>query len=105
MYLDATQIQQFITDGFVRLDGAFPRSLADEGREILWRDTGYDSHDPKTWTQPVIRLGDYGQEPFKKAVNTPQLHNAFDQLVGKGRWEPRTSLGTFPIRSPVQMIR
>lgn len=100
MYLGAIQIQQFIEDGFIRLDGAFPRKLADEGREILWRNTRCDPHDPKTWTQPVVRLGDYGQEPFNQAVNTPQLHNAFDQLVGKGRWEPRASLGTFPIRFP-----
>jgi hypothetical protein len=100
MYLGATQIQQFIDDGFIRLEGAFPRRLADEGRAILWRDTECDPHDPQTWTQPVIRLGGYGQEPFKEAVNTPQLHEAFDQLVGKGRWEPRASLGTFPIRFP-----
>ena len=98
--LDATQVQQFIRDGFVRLDDCFPRDLADEGRELLWRDTGCDSHDPTTWTRPVIRLGDYGEEPFRKAVNMPRLHTAFDQLVGPGRWLPRSSLGTFPVRFP-----
>ena len=36
--LDATQIEQFIEDGFVRLDEAFPRHVADAGRAILWRD-------------------------------------------------------------------
>ncbi|MBS1807265.1 MAG: phytanoyl-CoA dioxygenase family protein [Acidobacteria bacterium] len=98
--LSKEQIQQFITDGFIRLDNAFPRALADEGREILWRETGCDPHDPATWTQPVIRLGGYAQEPFRQAVNMPVLHAAFDQLVGAGRWEPRASLGTFPIRFP-----
>jgi hypothetical protein len=48
----------------------------------------------------VIRLGHYGDEPFKRAVNTPVLHAAFDQLVGKGRWRPRPNLGTFPVRFP-----
>ncbi|HWQ35830.1 MAG TPA: phytanoyl-CoA dioxygenase family protein [Blastocatellia bacterium] len=94
------QAQQFISDGFIRLDDAFPRALADECREILWRATGCRPDDPQTWTQPVIRLGDYGQEPFRQAVNTPQLHAAFDLLAGKGRWLPRASLGTFPIRFP-----
>jgi len=98
--LGDTQIQQFIQDGFVRLDGAFPRELADQGRAILWRDTGCDPDDPATWTKPVIRLGYYDQEPFKKAANTPVLHAAFDQLVGKGRWRPRPNLGSFPIRFP-----
>ena len=98
--LDESQIRHFIEDGFIRLDHAFPRRLADEGRELLWRDTGCDPHDPKTWTRPVIRLGDYAQDPFRQAANTPQLHQAFDQLVGQGRWLPRASLGTFPIRFP-----
>ena len=98
--LDDTQVRQFIEDGFIRLDHAFPREMADEGRELLWRDTGCDPHDPATWTQPVIRLGDYGQEPFRRAVNMPRLHAAFDRLVGAGRWLPRSSLGTFPIRFP-----
>ncbi len=101
--LDKVHIQQFIENGFVRLDHAFPRQLADEGRELLWRDTGCNPDDPKTWTQPVIRLGDYAQEPFRQAVNMPVLHTAFDQLVGAGRWLPRCSLGTFPIRFPISV--
>jgi hypothetical protein len=98
--LSDAQIRQFIRDGFVRIDRAFPRQLAQQGRTILWRDTGCDPDDPATWTKPVIRLGYYGQEPFKQAVNTAVLHAAFDQLVGKGRWHPRLDLGSFPIRFP-----
>ncbi len=33
--LSDAQIAAFIADGFVRLDNAFPRELADEGRAIL----------------------------------------------------------------------
>jgi hypothetical protein len=98
--LSDAQIQRFIQDGFVRIDRAFPRELAEEGRAILWRDLPCDPHDPATWTRPVIRLGYYGEEPFKKAANTPVLHAAFDQLVGKGRWRPRPNLGSFPVRFP-----
>jgi len=98
--LSDDQIQQFIQDGFVRIDRAFPRELADEGRAILWRDTGCDPHDPTTWTKPVIRFGGYTQEPFMKAQSTPVLHAAFDQLVGKGRWRRRSGLGGFAVRFP-----
>ena len=98
--LDDSQIERFIEDGFIRLDHAFPRELADRGRELLWRDTGCDPLDRSTWTKPVVRLGDYGQDPFREAVNMPGLHAAFDQLVGAGRWLPRASLGTFPVRFP-----
>jgi hypothetical protein len=98
--LSDTQIQHFIEEGFVRLDNAFPRELADRARSILWRDTGCSPDDPASWTQPVIRLGMYSQEPFVAAANTPILHQAFDQLVGPGRWLPCMAMGTFPVRFP-----
>jgi hypothetical protein len=98
--LSATQLAQFMRDGFVRIDHAFPRALADAGRAILWRDTGCAPDDPATWTRPVIRLGQYSEPPFAQAANTPALHRAFDQLVGAGRWLPPGSLGTFPVRFP-----
>lgn len=93
-------LARFIRDGFLELEDAFPRALADQGRDILWRDTGCDPDNPATWTRPVIRLGDYAQTPFRNAVNTPILHGAFDQLVGEGRWLPHGGLGTFPVRFP-----
>ncbi|HYH96407.1 phytanoyl-CoA dioxygenase [Hyalangium sp.] len=98
--LSDAQLEAFIQDGFVKIEKAFPRALAEEGRSILWRDTGCDPGDPATWTRPVIRLGFYGQEPFAKAASSPTLHRAFDQLVGPGRWLPRPNLGTFPVRFP-----
>jgi hypothetical protein len=98
--LASAQVRQFIQDGFVRIDRAFPRQLADQGRAILWRDLPCDPDDPASWTRPVLRLGYYGDEPFKRAVNSPVLYAAFDQLVGKGRWRPRANLGTFPVRFP-----
>jgi hypothetical protein len=49
---------RFIEDGFLPLADAFPRELADEGRALLWRDTGCDPDNPATWTRRVVRLGD-----------------------------------------------
>ncbi|MGW1073537.1 phytanoyl-CoA dioxygenase family protein [Streptomyces sp. NPDC002537] len=98
--LAADQIEQFVTDGFVHLPEAFPRSVAEECRAFLWRETGLDPDDPGTWNEPVIRLGGYADEPFQRAATSPRLHGAFDQLVGAGRWVPRVGLGTFPIRFP-----
>jgi len=93
-------VEQFIRDGFVRIDGAFPRELAEQGRAILWRDIGFDPDDRATWTKPVVWLPGYGGTPFQEAANTAVLHEAFDQLVGKGRWMARDGLGTFPVRFP-----
>jgi hypothetical protein len=98
--LTETRIDAFITDGFVKVEQAFSRETAAAGREILWRATGCDPDDASTWTQPVVRLGDMAQEPFRTAANAPALREAFDQLAGAGRWEPRDSLGSWPIRFP-----
>lgn len=98
--LSPADIARFIRDGFVKIERAFPRELADAARAILWRDTGCDPNDANIWTKPVIRLGYYSAAPFAQAANTPTLHAAFDQLVGKGRWLPRADLGTFPVRFP-----
>ena len=68
--LGNTQIDRFIEDGFVKIEGAFPKEIAAQARSILWKHTGYDPDDPATWIKPVIRLSDYPQEPFRIAANT-----------------------------------
>lgn len=98
--LEPAQIAQFIDDGFVRLDHAFPREQADAARAMLWQATGCSPEDRTTWTQPVIRLGMFTQTPFVAAANTPRLHASFDQLVGRGRWQRPAAMGTFPVRFP-----
>lgn len=94
------QITQFIRKGFLCLEGAFPSSLAEEARRILWAATGCDPHRPEHWTRPVVRLGHFTDAPFTAAAHTLRLHTAFDQLVGPGRWQPPVGLGTFPVRFP-----
>ena len=94
------QIQHFISEGFVKLDGAFPAEVGEQCRQELWAATGYDEDDPSTWTNPFVRLEFFATSPFREAANTPILHKAFDLLVGPGRWQALTGLGTFPLRFP-----
>ena len=98
--LTDVELEQFVTDGYVHLPRAFPQELARDCRTILWSETGCDPNDRATWTRPVVRLGYHDEEPFRLAANTPGLHAAFNQLVGPGRWTPRTNVGTFPVRFP-----
>jgi len=84
----------------IRIDGAFSRATADACRAVLWRDLGLGEGDPSTWTKPVIRLGQYFDPTFVGAANTPVLHEAYDRLVGHGRWQRPASMGTFPVRFP-----
>jgi hypothetical protein len=98
--LSEREINQFITEGYVCIKDAFNRQVAAACKELLWQATGYDPGDPSSWLQPVVRLGEMSQEPFQKAVNSPRLLEAFDQLLGAGKWVPRYSLGSFPLRFP-----
>ncbi|OFW47757.1 MAG: phytanoyl-CoA dioxygenase [Acidobacteria bacterium RIFCSPLOWO2_12_FULL_67_14b] len=98
--MDRALIGRFVSEGFVKIAHAFPRDTAAAARAILWRDTGCDPEDPATWTKPVVKLGYYGEAPFREAVNAPELVRAYDLLVGRGRWLPRTDVGTFLVRFP-----
>jgi hypothetical protein len=90
----------FVRDGFLKIEGAFSTRTAQECAALLWERTNCDPQDPGTWTKPVHWVFDMAQPPFVAAANTPVLHAAFDRLVGAGRWVPRPSLGSFPLRFP-----
>lgn len=98
--LSASAIEQFIQDGFVCIENAFSSATAAAARDILWKDLPFNKADPHTWTAPVVRLGMYTQSPFIDSVNSSALHDIFDQLVGKDKWVPCKSVGTFPVRFP-----
>lgn len=100
--LDNTQIANFISQGFLKIENGFAATLAAQCRQLLWEALPCSPNDPTTWQQPLIWIGEMAQEPFRLAANTARLHGAFDQLVGQGNWIPRNSLGAFPIRFPSQ---
>lgn len=98
--MDDELVERFLEDGFVKIEGAVPKRVAEDCAGLLWRETGYDPDDPGTWKDPVVWVGGMAQGPFAAAANSAVLHEAFDLLVGERRWAPRHSLGSFPLRFP-----
>ncbi|MCM5527881.1 phytanoyl-CoA dioxygenase family protein [Parasegetibacter sp. NRK P23] len=98
--LGEKEIEQFIHNGYVRIDNAFSQEITGAALDILWKDLPCDRLNPSTWTKPVIRLGMYTQQPFIDSLNTDKLHSAFNQLIGENRWIPCRNVGTFPVRFP-----
>lgn len=98
--LTPRQVQNFIDDGFVKIENAFSSDLARRCREELWADIGLSPDRPEHWTRPVVRVASKATPPFVEAANTPLLRLAYDQLAGEGRWLAPSGLGTFPIRFP-----
>ncbi|MFD0774822.1 phytanoyl-CoA dioxygenase family protein [Streptomonospora algeriensis] len=102
--LSEDQVAKFVREGFVALRGAVPAELVERCRDELWEavhaTAGCKRDDPATWSAPVVRLGQLPTESARAAANQPVLHEAFDRLVGTGRWRPRGALGTWPVRFP-----
>ncbi|MBB6427027.1 phytanoyl-CoA dioxygenase family protein [Sphingopyxis sp. JAI128] len=98
--LTAGQVENFISDGFVKVEDAFSPDLAARARAELWHDMGLSPDRPEGWAQPVVRIGVKSSPPFVEAANTPRLRKAYDQLAGEGRWLAPMGVGTFPIRFP-----
>lgn len=93
-------IERFINDGFVKIEGAFDRALGLKCQEQLWQTIGLDPHEPHSWTESLIRLTTMTTAEFTASANTDALTTAFDALVGPGGWRPRVGMGTFPLRFP-----
>ncbi|PRC41998.1 mitomycin antibiotics/polyketide fumonisin biosynthesis protein [Mycobacterium sp. ITM-2017-0098] len=95
-------VDTFVRDGFVKIERAAPRAVADDAREMLWQQLGLSPDHPASWTQPVVWATDLtGTGPFGEIVRSPRLGGALDQICGDGAWIPRGALGNIPVRFPV----
>jgi len=95
-----TEIEQFLTDGYVILRGAFSRDAAQAVRDELWKTMELDPDDPGTWTKAQVHLKTILKGPLAEQVFTPRLLDAFDDLMGIGRWNYEPALGYWPISFP-----
>jgi hypothetical protein len=98
--LSPEQVEAFVTDGLMKIEGVFSRQTAAACRAILWRNLRLSPDRPEEWAEPVLRLGMYADPPFREAAASPVLSGALDQLVGEGRWAPFQALGQMVVRFP-----
>ncbi|AEV75686.1 protein involved in biosynthesis of mitomycin antibiotics/polyketide fumonisin [Mycolicibacterium rhodesiae NBB3] len=95
-------LDAFMSAGYVKIETAAPRSVADEARALLWRRLGLSPDDPDGWSAPVRWTSDItGQGPFGDLIRSPDLATALDAVCGRAGWVPRGSLGNIPVRFPV----
>ncbi|MBB4698718.1 phytanoyl-CoA dioxygenase family protein [Sphaerisporangium siamense] len=95
-------VDRFIADGFVKLEGAVPREVGDAARALLWRQMGLSPDDRAGWKQPVVWASDLtGVGAFGQLMRSPRLAAALDEICGPGGWAPRGALGMVPVRFPL----
>ncbi len=104
--LRQAEIDMFVADGYVAVRDALPAVVLRACQEEIWSglgDCGVRREDPSTWREPVVRIDCPESEAFAAAGTQPVLWEAFDQLIGEGRWWRRRGVGgTIPVRFPSQ---
>jgi hypothetical protein len=68
--LTSRQVQNFIDNGFVKIENAFSPDLAKQCRDELWTDIGLSPDEPEGWIQPVVRVGSKASPPFIEACRS-----------------------------------
>lgn len=90
-------IDAFIRDGYTVVRGAFDADTARGCRDMIWSalatEHGILAHDRRTWDRPVERVKTPGGEPFAAVATAPPLVEAYDALIGAGRWTRRDEVG------------
>ncbi|NUW33242.1 phytanoyl-CoA dioxygenase family protein [Nonomuraea sp. SMC257] len=99
--MSVIDVERFIEDGFVKVEGVAPREVGDQARGLLWERIGLSPEDRSGWTQPVVWTADLrGEGPFGTLINGERLRQALDAVAGPGAWVPRGCLGNIPVRFP-----
>jgi hypothetical protein len=102
--LSAAEVESFVADGYVPIRGAVPADVVRGCQDMIWRELGQrgvTADDPATWSEPVVRIACPEGGPFADAGTRPALWEAYDQLIGPGRWWQRPGVGgTIPVRFP-----
>nr|WP_090341847.1 mitomycin antibiotics/polyketide fumonisin biosynthesis protein [Mycolicibacterium malmesburyense]CRL71938.1 mitomycin antibiotics/polyketide fumonisin biosynthesis protein [Mycolicibacterium malmesburyense] len=95
-------LDAFVTDGYVKIEAAAPRDVADAARAALWQQLELSPDEPDTWVKPVCWAADMtGSGPFGELTRSPKLAAALDRICGAGGWSPLGALGNIPVRFPV----
>lgn len=101
--LDPADVDRFHEGGVLRVPAAFPREVALQIQDTLWRDLerrrGIRRGDPDSWY-----ASDWGGSSAVKSVvartQTPRLAATLDQLLGAGRWRYPQGWGTLLVGPP-----
>jgi hypothetical protein len=88
-------LDAFARDGYVALRGAVDGETVAGCREAIWaalEARGVKQHDRLSW--PVLaELDGLDDEIFTAAGSSPALADAYDQLIGPGRWKRPVEVG------------
>lgn len=78
--LTDTDVESFLAKGYLKIEGAFSKEVAQEWTEDAFRRLGYDMNDPSTWKEARIHMG--GDRRVEVKEFAPKVYDAICDLVG-----------------------
>jgi hypothetical protein len=100
----ADALDRFVAEGYLVVRRAVAADVVRrcvDAIETELRLRAVDPRDRATWTAPVVRLPCPEGPAFAAAGTSPALLEAYDALLGAGRWIRREGVGgTVPVRFP-----
>ena len=95
-------LDAFAADGYLKVERATPRAVADEARAALWAQLGLSPDAPEQWPAAVLWASDTtGSGPFGRLAMSPRVAAVLDGVCGVGGWQQRGALGNIAVRFPV----
>ena len=84
--LSHEQVEFFVEEGYLLLEEAFPRDVAERVLAEVWKLAEIDPNNPATWKQSRAVIAKVIDNADVRAMFTPRFIGALDDLVGEGRW-------------------
>ena len=98
------EVARFKEFGHVKLEQAFPIKSALAMQDFMWSElknlNGIDKTDQSTWTNQWRGLNKTGRHGIYKAVESPRMVGAIDQLLGPDSWTKPEGWGGFLVSFP-----
>jgi hypothetical protein len=78
--LTDNDVDHFLRKGYVKIEGAFPREIAEEWSRSCFQRLGYDMDDQATWAEQRIHMG--GDQYVEVKEFAPRVFDAMCDLMG-----------------------
>lgn len=102
--LTAEPLASFEERGHLRLPTVFPPEAALAMQANMWtelrHECGIERDDRATWHQPRRGLRRAKWDPLQRAIASPGLIGAIDELLGPRRWRPPSNWGVVLVTFP-----
>ncbi len=98
--LSQSEIDFFITNGFLLVKNVFSAELAEKLNTMVWEKLDEKPDDPGSWKRPLVWLREVFKNEIVDQIHTRRYFEAINDLCGENRWYAHDGAGVWPILFP-----